>query len=139
MFDVFHFDIDQHVEKVDLPVENLQIGDVAAVFGDHRRQITKRAGCVADRQRDPRHMRLLGVGVFPCHIKPTLGLVLELLEFFAVDGVDRHAATGGDDADDAITRQRMAATGEMHRHPRDQALDRHALATLAVAGAIVGD
>ena len=51
------------------------------------------------------------------------GVVGELFQRLAVDGVDGHALAGGDDADDAVARQRMAAAGEVQRHARDQAAD----------------
>ena len=44
MFDVLDLDIDQHVKEIDLPVDDLEVRDIAAVLGDQRRKITERAG-----------------------------------------------------------------------------------------------
>ena len=34
VLDVLDLDIDQHVKEVDLPVDDFQVGDIAAVLGD---------------------------------------------------------------------------------------------------------
>ena len=47
--------------------------------------------------------------------------------------MDRHPLAGGDDADDVVARQRVAAAGEVVRHARHQTGDRHvAVGALAV-------
>src|SRR5262249_19622470 len=61
----------------------------------------------------------------PGHVEPALGGVGEAFERLAVDRVDGDALAGGDDPDDAVAWQGMAAAGEMHGHPRDEAGDRH--------------
>ena len=48
---------------------------------------------------------------------------VEALQRVAIDGMDRDALAGGDDADDAFAGQRMAAAGIMDGHARDQAPD----------------
>ena len=62
----------------------------------------------------------------PGDVEPAFRLVGEASERVAVDRVDRHPLAGGDDADDAVARQRMAAAGEMQGHAGDEAADRHA-------------
>src|SRR5207253_10754548 len=83
------------------------------------------AGLVGDRDVDPAGMGGVGLLAGPGDVEPALGLVGEAFERVAVDRVDRHPLAGGDDADDAVARQRVTATGKMHRHARDQAADRY--------------
>src|SRR5438552_331793 len=61
----------------------------------------------------------------PRDVEPSLGGIGETLERIAVDCVDGDALAGGHDADDAVTRERVATAGEMQRHTGDQTADRH--------------
>src|SRR5437773_10429638 len=74
---------------------------------------------------DPAGMGGIRLLAAPGDVEPALGLFGEAFQRVAVDRVDRHALAGRDDADDPIARQRVAAAGKMHRHPRDEAPDRH--------------
>src|SRR6202011_1181082 len=78
-----------------------------------------------DRHVDPAGMGGVGLLAGPGDVEPALGFVGEAFERVAVDRVDRHSLAGGDDADDAVARQRVAATGKMHRHSGNEAADRH--------------
>src|SRR5437899_12673537 len=61
----------------------------------------------------------------PGDVKPALRRLGEAFERIAVDRVDRYPLTRGHDADDAVSRRRVATTREVQRHAGDQAADRH--------------
>src|SRR5206468_2355062 len=61
----------------------------------------------------------------PRDVEPTLGRIGKTLKRIAVDRVDSDTLTSGDDADDAVARERVATAGEMQRHARDQTANRY--------------
>src|SRR5205807_4435179 len=71
---VVDLDIDHHVEEIHRAVDDAQVGDVALVAGDHRRQARQAAGLV-------RHRDLEAAGIdagilahrIPADIDPALG------------------------------------------------------------------
>src|SRR5690606_27134310 len=80
-------------------------------------------------------MLLDAVGVLvPGDIQPALGRVREAFQRLAIDGVDGYPLARGDDADNAVAGQRMAAAGEMHRHAGDEPADRDGIALAAPLG-----
>src|SRR5262249_13119318 len=84
--------------------------------------------------------RALAHGV-PADIDPAFWRFGKAFERGAVDGVDGDTLAGGDDADDAVARQRMAAAREMHRHAGNEPADGDLACTctlLVAAGAGLG-
>src|SRR5690348_17666432 len=63
--------------------------------------------------------------VVPRHVEPPLRRLREGREGFAIDGVDGDALSGGDDADDAVARKRVAAARVVERHARNESADRN--------------
>src|ERR671912_491591 len=111
VFYVVDLDVDHHVEEVHRAVDDAQVGDVALVAGDHRRQLGQAARLVGDRdfQAPGVDAGLAFAHRIPADIDPALGRFREAFQRAAVDGVDGHALAGGYYADDAVARQRVAA------------------------------
>ena len=65
-------------------------------------------------------MALVFGALAPGNVQPAFGFAGKTFQRLAVRAVNRHPFAGRDDADDSVARQRMAAAGEMHRHPRNQ-------------------
>src|SRR5712691_10634114 len=122
---VFDLDIDHDLEEIGRAVGDLEIADVAALLADRRGQAAEIAGLVGDRDVDPPDMGGIGLLARPGDVEPALGLGGEAFQRVAIDRVDRHALAGRDDADDPVAGQRVAAAGEMQRHPGNEAADRH--------------
>src|SRR6185437_4466724 len=102
------------------------IDDVAAMLADHRRQAPQAARLVADGDIDAADMGAGPVALAgPGDVEPALRRLGEIGERVTIDRMDGDALAGGDDADDAIARQRMAAAGEMQRHAGNEAADRN--------------
>src|SRR6185436_941780 len=95
------------------------------VPGNDRGQARQAAGLVGDRDLEPAGVGAAAVAAdrVPADVDPAFGRLAEAFQRGAVDGVDGDALARGDDADDAVARQRVAAAREVHRHARDQALD----------------
>src|SRR3954454_22360470 len=124
VFHVGNLDIDHDLEEIGRAVGDLQIADIAALLADRGGQAAEIARLVGDGDVDAADMARLPLLAAPGYIEPALRLVGEAFERVAIDGVDGHALAGGDDADDAVAGQRVAATGKMQRHSGDQAADR---------------
>src|SRR5476649_1453433 len=117
MTDVLDLDVDQDLEEVDRAVGDLEVADVAAALADDGGEGAEAAGLVAERHGDAADMGVLGIaGILPGDVEPALRRIGEALQRLAIDGVDGDALAGGDDADNAVSGQRMAAAGEMERH-----------------------
>src|SRR5947207_7122702 len=125
MLHIADLDVDHDLEEVQRAVGELQIADIAALLPDDRGQAAEIAGLVGDRDVDPADMDRIPVASSPRDIEPTLGRIGETLERIAVDRVDGDTLTGGDDADDAVARERVATAGEMQRHARNQTANRY--------------
>src|ERR1041384_3311825 len=123
MLYVGNLDIDHDLEEIGRAVGDLQVADVAALLADRGGQAAKIAGFVGDRDVDPADMPRLTLFAAPRDVEPALRLVGEAFKRVTIDRVDRHPLAGGDDADDAVARQGVAAAGEVQRHPGDQAAD----------------
>ena len=60
---------------------------------------------------------------FPGDVEPAVRRIGIGRQHLAIDGVDGDALAGSDDADNAVTGQRVAASGVMQGHAGDQTLD----------------
>src|SRR6266849_5254660 len=116
MLHVADLDVDQDLEKVERAIGNLQIADIAALLADDRGQAAEIAGLVGDRDVDPANMDCIGSAASQGDVEPALRRVGETFERIAVDRVDGDALTRGYDPDDAISRERVTAAGEVQRH-----------------------
>src|SRR5437016_4388881 len=125
MLHIGDLDIDHDLKEISRTIGDLQIADVAALLADRGGQAAEIARLVGDRYVDPAGMGGIRLLAAPGDVEPALGLFGEAFQRVAIDRVDRHALAGRDDADDPVTRQRMAAAGKMHRHPWDKTPDRH--------------
>src|SRR5438132_82846 len=98
---------------------------VLPLLADDGGQAAEIAGLVGDRDVDSADMDRISFAPSPGDVEPALRRLGEAFERVAVDRVDRHTLARGYDADDAVSRQWVATTGEVQRHAGDQAADRH--------------
>ena len=104
---MFHLDgeiaIRQAVRRV-----HRGVGDVDAGLGDRPGNLAEQAGPVGtvDTQADDEELVLLHV---PVHLETPFEVVHDIRAFLVVH---RHAAAAGDEADDRVPRDRLAALGE---------------------------
>src|SRR5690242_5701086 len=110
VFHVLHLDVDEYLEEVGRAVGDLEIGDVAGLLADDGGEAAEAARLVAERHVDAPNMpRLALAAAIPGDVEPALRRLGKIGERITIDGVNRDALAGGDDADDAVARQRMAA------------------------------
>src|SRR6516165_3050300 len=124
MLNVSDLDVDHDLKKIRRTVSDLQIADIAALLADDRRQAAEIAGLVGNRDVDTADVNPV-ITVAPGDVEPAFRRFGEAFERLAVDRVNRHAFSGGHDADDTIARQRMAAAREMQRHAGNETTDRY--------------
>src|SRR6185369_13864411 len=122
--------VDHHLERVERPLvdrPDLRAGDVDARGCDRAAHRGEEAGRVDAAHLDLHRTEVAG-RVVPLDLDPALRIAFHHTQ--AVDGVDGDAAAAGDEADDALARQRIAAAAEAHHHVVDAA---HAHAALRLA------
>jgi len=123
---VAHFDIHQNFTKFLLTVDDLKIAQHAFMLIDRIGQIGQRIRPVG---RD--HRKAAGIKpqfrirlAIPIDVNETFRGGRETFQHLAIRLVDGDAFSGGDNADNPIAGQRMAAAGVAHIHPADQPSDR---------------
>src|SRR5690242_14493596 len=70
---ILHLDIDKDLEKIGRSVSDLEIGDVAGLLADDRREATEATGLVAERHIDaPDMAHLTLAAAIPGDVEPAL-------------------------------------------------------------------
>ena len=111
---VFHIPelhVDNEAIEVRLPVNKAKIVDIRSLFADQRADPAEDPGIVGNREVEAHVIDRLVGALVPAKVDPALGLIFELFERGAVDGVDDNALAAIGDADDAFARDRLAAGG----------------------------
>src|SRR6185312_1086204 len=133
MAQVLNLDIDENLEEIERAVGNLEVGDVAPALADYCRQAAEASRLVVERDVDAADMRSGRGVVVPGHVEPTLRRLGEGRKGLAIDRMDGDALPGGDDADDAVARKRVATAGIVQRHARNETADRNRVLALLAA------
>ena len=120
-------DVEEHLVELGLAAAELDVGDVAVLAADDRRDGAQHAGLVHPHHDDPG----CGAGrralVVPADVEHPFLCRRIARHRGAVVLVDRDAAAGAHDADDGIAGDRVAAAGIGEGHAVGQAQDRHPL------------
>src|ERR1700730_12087636 len=132
MLDIEHLKVDRNRGEIRGWPFHANIADVAVVLGDDLGYLCERAGFINRLKYNASRKALRRALVdVPAQIEPTLGHILEVLQRRRLDRVDGDSLAGGENADNAVARNRAAVGREAHRQISIDAADGNCRARLA--------
>src|SRR5664279_5277301 len=116
MLQVIDLKIDGQLGEIRRAPEHADVVDIAVVLGDHGGDLGEASGLVdvidEDSRRKALRRRIIDI---PAHNEPALRLLLEILQRWRLDRIDRDALAGRNDPDDPVARHRPAVWRELDR------------------------